>query len=63
MFFTEFSLHLNYLNIKLKEFGKLIYVMFDFIRDFEIKLGVFKYDIMNDKLKYFLNLQECLTSL
>ena len=35
MFFTDFSLHLNELNVKLQGFGKSIDVMFGMIRCFE----------------------------
>lgn len=41
MFFTNFSLHLNELNLELQGTEKSLDFMFSFIKSFEIKLNVF----------------------
>jgi hypothetical protein len=38
MFFTDLSVHLNELNLKLQGFGKSIDVMFSYIKSFEMKI-------------------------
>jgi hypothetical protein len=63
MFFTDFSLHLNYMNTKLQGFAKTIDVVFDNIKAFEIKLTVLKRDVDNGTFKYFPNLQKHMTDL
>jgi hypothetical protein len=42
MFFTDLSIHLNELNLKLQVKEKSIDVMFKFIKSFEAKIEVFK---------------------
>ena len=53
MFFTDFSLHLNELNVKLQGFGKSVDVMFGMIRCFERKLSTFQRDLESGAFKYF----------
>ena len=53
MFFTDFSLHLNELNVKLQDFGKSVDVMFGMIRCFERKLSTFQRDSESGAFKYF----------
>lgn len=53
MFFTDFSLHLNELNVKLQGFGKSIDVMFGLIKSFECKLSIFQRDLESKSFKYF----------
>ena len=52
MFFTDFSLHLNELNVKLQGFGKSVDVMFGMIRCFERK-RTFQRDLESGAFKYF----------
>ena len=53
MFFTDFSLHLNELNVKLQGFGKSVDVMFGMIRCFARKLSTFQRDLESGAFKYF----------
>jgi hypothetical protein len=53
MFFTDLSVHMNELNLKLQGFGKSIDVMFGYIKSFESKLKIFKRDIETKTYKYF----------
>ena len=53
MFFTDFALHLNEVNVKLQGSGKTVDTMFDIIKAFEIKLNIFKCDMERKEFKYF----------
>ncbi|KAM4026769.1 general transcription factor II-I repeat domain-containing protein 2A-like [Anomaloglossus baeobatrachus] len=53
MFFTDLSVHINELNLKLQGFGKSIDVMFGYIKAFESKLKIFKRDVETKTYKYF----------
>ncbi|XP_069588396.1 general transcription factor II-I repeat domain-containing protein 2-like [Ranitomeya imitator] len=53
MFFTDLSVHINELNLKLQGFGKSIDVMFGYIKAFESKLKIFKRDVDTKTYKYF----------
>ncbi|KAK1345457.1 LOW QUALITY PROTEIN: hypothetical protein QTO34_007914 [Cnephaeus nilssonii] len=54
MFFTDLSVHINELNLKLQGFGKSINVMFGYIKAFESKVKIFKRDVETKTLtKYF----------
>ena len=44
MFFTDLSIHLNELNVKLQGYGKNVDVMFGLIFAFESKLKIFQRD-------------------
>lgn len=57
MFFADFTLHLNELNVKLQGTGKTIDVMFDIIKSFEMKLRIYKRDIEQKEFKYFKHLK------
>lgn len=58
MFFSDFCLHLNELNLKLQGTGKSLDFMFSLIRSFEIKLNVFIRDVENHKFQYFQHLNK-----
>ncbi|KAK1346595.1 hypothetical protein QTO34_000452 [Cnephaeus nilssonii] len=45
MFFTDLSVHINELNLKLQGFGKSIDVMFRYLKAFESKVKIFKRDV------------------
>ncbi|KAK1338958.1 hypothetical protein QTO34_019627 [Cnephaeus nilssonii] len=45
MFFTDLSVHINELNLKLQGFGKSFDVMFGYIKAFESKVKIFKRDV------------------
>ncbi|KAK1338701.1 hypothetical protein QTO34_019358, partial [Cnephaeus nilssonii] len=53
MFFTDLSVHINELNLKLQGFGKSIDVMFGYIKAFESKVKIFKRDVETKTYKYF----------
>jgi len=53
MFFTDLSLHLNEVNVKLQGSGKTVDIMFDIIKAFEGKLKIFKRDVEKNEFKYF----------
>jgi hypothetical protein len=63
MFFTDFCLHLNELNLKLQGTGKSLDFMFSLIKGFEVKLNVFIRDIENRKFKYFKYLKKFLSEI
>lgn len=63
MFFTDFCLHLNELNLKLQGTGKNLEFMFSLIKSFETKLNVFIRDIENHKFKYFQHLNKFLSEI
>lgn len=63
MFFTDFFLHLNELNLKLQGTGKSLDFMFSLIQSFEVKLNVFIRDIENHKFKYFKHLNKFLSEI
>nr|KAF6378703.1 hypothetical protein mMyoMyo1_009629 [Myotis myotis] len=58
MFFTDLSVHMNELNLKLQGFGKSIDVMFVYIKSFESKLKILKRDIETKTYKYFLRIKK-----
>ncbi|XP_069470002.1 general transcription factor II-I repeat domain-containing protein 2A-like [Ambystoma mexicanum] len=58
MFFTDLSVHVNELNLKLQGFGKSIDVMFGYIKAFESKVKVFKRDVETKTYKYFPRVQK-----
>ncbi|KAK1346916.1 hypothetical protein QTO34_000776 [Cnephaeus nilssonii] len=51
--FTDLSVHINELNLKLQGFGKSIDVMFGYIKAFESKVKIFKRDVETKTYKYF----------
>ncbi|KAK1342149.1 hypothetical protein QTO34_016906 [Cnephaeus nilssonii] len=53
MFFTDLSVHINELNLKLQGFGKSIDIMFGYIKAFESKVKIFKRDVETKTYKYF----------
>ncbi|KAK1345167.1 hypothetical protein QTO34_013877 [Cnephaeus nilssonii] len=53
MFFTDLSVHINELNLKLQGFGKSIDIMFGYIKAFESKVKIFKQDVETKTYKYF----------
>ncbi|KAK1345459.1 hypothetical protein QTO34_007916 [Cnephaeus nilssonii] len=53
MFYTDLSVHINELNLKLQGFGKSIDVMFGCIKAFESKVKIFKRDVETKTCKYF----------
>ncbi|XP_073436047.1 general transcription factor II-I repeat domain-containing protein 2-like [Dendrobates tinctorius] len=53
MFFTDLSVHINELNLKLQGFGKSIDVMFGYIKAFESKSKIFRRDVETKTYKYF----------
>ncbi|XP_069610944.1 general transcription factor II-I repeat domain-containing protein 2-like [Ranitomeya imitator] len=53
MFFTDLSVHINELNLKLQGLSKSIDVMFGYIKAFESKLKIFKRDVETKTYKYF----------
>ncbi|XP_023567860.1 general transcription factor II-I repeat domain-containing protein 2A isoform X2 [Octodon degus] len=57
MFFTDFILHFNILNKKLRTVGKTAERVFGDIKTFERKLQVFERDLENGQLKYFPSLK------
>ena len=58
MFFTDLSIHLNELNVKLQAYGKSVDVMFGSILAFKSKLKIFQRDLETKSYKYFLRLQK-----
>ncbi|XP_042206826.1 general transcription factor II-I repeat domain-containing protein 2A-like isoform X1 [Homarus americanus] len=63
MFFADLCEHLNDLNVKLQGSGKTLDVMFDYIKAFEMKLGVFKRDVDSERFRYFPNLKKYINDL
>lgn len=63
MFFADLCEHLNDLNVKLQGSGKTLDIMFDYIKAFEMKLGVFKRDIDSERFRYFPNLKKYISDL
>ncbi|XP_076060038.1 general transcription factor II-I repeat domain-containing protein 2A-like isoform X5 [Oratosquilla oratoria] len=63
MFFADFCKHLNDLNGRLQGSGKTLDIMFDEIKAFEMKLGVFKRDVDTEKFRYFPNLKRYISNL
>ena len=58
MFFTDLSIHLNELNVKLQGYGKSVDVVFGLIFAFESKLKIFQCDLETKSYKYFSRLQK-----
>jgi hypothetical protein len=53
MFFTDLSIHLNELNLKLQGKGKIIGVLFGFKKFFKAKIEVYKRDLRIKDLNIF----------
>lgn len=58
MFFADFTLHFNELNVKLQGRGHVADTMFGHIKAFEKKLEVFIKDLHVERLKYFPSLKQ-----
>ncbi|CAL1531256.1 unnamed protein product [Lymnaea stagnalis] len=58
MFFTDLSVHMNELNLKLQGFGKSIDITLGYVKAFETKLQIFKRDVETKTYKYFPRLKK-----
>ena len=57
MCFTELSVYLNKLNVKLQGYGKSFDAMYGHVSAFESKLDIFQRDLETKAYKYFPRLQ------